>query len=153
MDDQGLVGILHREADSTEQPQAFGDRQSVSIAIFVDTNALDVLHNEIGQSFFSAPTIKEPYDAGVVQGCQGLSLVAETPEDFILVRSRLQHLDGDALDKFARAMLFAFIDDAHAALKNFAGDLVAKFILDCEKWHMWMVENCPLKSSPAVSGN
>ena len=123
MDDQVLMGILHREADSTEQLQACGDRQSVSVAIFVDANALDVLHDQIGQAFFGAATIKELYDAGVVQCCQGLPLVAKTAQDFILIRTRLQHFDGYTLAiLFIRT--FSQINDRHAATPNLAQDAV-----------------------------
>ena len=68
-------------------------------------------------------------------------LAGETgPDDF----------DGHAFDEIARAVLLALIDDAHAALKNLAGDFVAKFVLDGEQRHTWMVENCAVKSSPAI---
>ena len=45
MDDEGFMGILHREADGTKQLQTFGNGQSVSGAIFVDANNLDVIHD------------------------------------------------------------------------------------------------------------
>ena len=45
MDDEGFMGVLHCEADGTEQLQTFGNRQSVIVAIFVDANTLDVIHD------------------------------------------------------------------------------------------------------------
>ncbi|MFZ0800618.1 MAG: hypothetical protein WAN70_00500 [Terriglobales bacterium] len=123
MDDEVLMGILHCQADCTEQLQAFGHRQSASIAKFVDANALDVLHDQIGQAFFSAPTVKESHDAGVVQSCQSLSLVAKTPKDFILLGPWLQHFDGYT---FAILVIRTLgqIDYRHAALPNLADDAV-----------------------------
>ena len=61
-------------------------------------------------------------------------------------------LDGDALDEIARAALLGFIHDAHAALKNFADDFIAEFVLDGEQRHARMVGNCPAKSSLAARG-
>ena len=48
-------------------------------------------------------------------------------------------LDGHALDEIARAALLGFIHDAHAALKDFADDFVAEFVLDGEERHVRMV--------------
>ncbi len=44
-------------------------------------------------------------------------------------------LDGHALDKISRAMLFGFIDHAHAAFKNFADHIVAEVALNREERH------------------
>ena len=59
-------------------------------------------------------------------------------------------LDGDTLDKLARAMLLGFVHDAHAALKYLADDLVAEFVLDGKQRHERMVGNCRPMSSPPV---
>ncbi len=66
MDDEGLMGILHREADRAEQPQALADRQPVNVAVFVDTNALDVIHDQIRQALFRASTVEQPHNVGVI---------------------------------------------------------------------------------------
>jgi len=123
MDDQGLVGILHREQTARKQPQAFADRQSVSIAIFVDTNALDVLHDEIGQSLFSAPTIKQPYDAGwsrAARVCRSLRKRRRisslfVPGSNILMATSLRILVIRPLGQ---------IDDRHAPMPNLVEDAV-----------------------------
>ncbi len=65
---------------------------------------------------------------------------------------RADDLDGHALDEFARAVLLGFIDDAHAALKNLADDLVAKLALDGEERHAADGGKMrPAKSSPATA--
>jgi hypothetical protein len=46
-------------------------------------------------------------------------------------------------------MLFGLINDAHAALKYFADDLVMKIILYAEQCHPCMVEKSAALSSPA----
>ena len=48
-------------------------------------------------------------------------------------------LDGDAFDEIARAFLLGFIDNPHAALKDFADDFVVKLALNCEECHGRMV--------------
>ena len=48
-------------------------------------------------------------------------------------------LDGDALGEIARAFLLGFIDNPHAALKDFADDFVAKLALNGEECHGRMV--------------
>ena len=93
-------------------------------------------------------------DVRVDQIRDELGLADEILDEHLLAGEiRADDLDGDALDEIARAVLLAFIDDAHAALKNFADDLVAKFVLDGEQRHARMVGNRPLMSSPAVNGN
>ncbi len=90
-------------------------------------------------------------DVRVDQVGDELGLADEILDEHLLAREiGTNDLDGHALDEVARAVLLGFIDDAHAALKNFADDFVAKFALDCEQRHRRMVENWPLKSSPAL---
>jgi len=47
--------------------------------------------------------------------------------------------------------LFGFIDDTHAAFKNFADNVVTKLVLNREKSRAPMFRICELKSSPAFS--
>ena len=51
------------------------------------------------------------------------------------------------LTKFARAVLLGLENDAHAAFKNLADDLVSKVALDGKKCHAGMFGNCAVKSS------
>jgi hypothetical protein len=55
--------------------------------------------------------------------------------------------DGDPFYKFARAVLFRFVDDSHAAFENFADNVVTKFILDYEERHEPMFNKRGFKSS------
>ena len=61
--------------------------------------------------------------------------------------------DGHALDEFVRTVLIRLIDDAHATLKYFAGDLRPKIALNAEERHAQMVGNCPAMSSSAHGGH
>jgi hypothetical protein len=58
---------------------------------------------------------------------------------------------GNAFDELARAVLFGFIHDAHPAFKNFAYDVVAKFVLNGEERHLAIVLKPELKSSFALA--
>jgi hypothetical protein len=58
--------------------------------------------------------------------------------------------DGDTLYEVARAALFRFIDDAHAAFKNLADNVVSEIALDGEESHAAMLRKVAAKSSARV---
>ena len=63
-----------------------------------------------------------------------LGFADEVIDELFLVGVILANdFDGDALDEIAGAVLFGFVDDAHAAFENFADDFVAKLVLNCEQ--------------------
>src|SRR5262249_24956828 len=76
----------------------------------------DVGMNEIGDQFCFAD---EVINKGVLVGV----ILAD-------------HLDGNTLHEVAGAVLFGFIDHAHAAFEYLAYDLVPKFIFDREESHV-----------------
>ena len=88
-------------------------------------------------------------DVGVNQIGDQFGLADEVLDELFLVGIILtDHLDGDALNKFAGAQLFGFVNDPHAALKNLADDFVTKLILNGEQRHAPMLFKHDLKSSP-----
>ena len=89
-------------------------------------------------------------DVRVNQVGDELGLADEVLDEHLLAGEiRADDLDGHALDEIARAVLLGLENDAHAAFKNLADDLVTKVALDGEKCHAGMVGNCAAKSSPA----
>ena len=79
-------------------------------------------------------------DVGVDQIGDELGLADEVLDEHLLAGEvGADDLDRHALDEIARAVLFRLIDDAHAALKNFADDFVAELALDREERHAGMV--------------
>ena len=69
-----------------------------------------------------------------------LGLADEILDEHLLARViGADDLDGNALHEIARAVLLGFINDAHAALKNFADDFVAELALDRKECHARMV--------------
>src|SRR2546426_685780 len=59
------------------------------------------------------------------------------------------YFDGDAFDEAARAQLLGFVHHTHSAFKNFANDLVMKFVLDGKQGHEAMLIEPTGMSSPA----
>ena len=45
MNDQPLMGIMNRAANTAEHFQSITDRELIVIAVFVDLDAFDVLHD------------------------------------------------------------------------------------------------------------
>ncbi len=80
-----------------------------------------------------------------------LGFADEVLDELLLVGVVLtDHLDGDALDEFARAELLGLIDDPHAALEDLADDLIPELVLDCEEGHAPMLREQEVKSSPSL---
>ncbi len=73
------------------------------------------------------------HNVGVNQIGDQLGLADEILNEHLLAGNvRADDLDGHALDEIARAVLFGFINNAHAALKYFADDFVTEFTLNGE---------------------
>jgi hypothetical protein len=79
-------------------------------------------------------------DVGMDQIGDELGLADEILDEHLLARVMgADDLDGDALGEIARAVLLGFIDNSHAALKDFADDFIAKLALNGEECHGRMV--------------
>ena len=79
-------------------------------------------------------------DVRVDQIGDELGLADEILDEHLLARVMgADDLDGDALGEIARAVLLGFIDNPHAALKDFADDFVLKLALNGEERHGRMV--------------
>ena len=99
-----------------------------------------------------AKALSKAQIASLVAEKNGLSKkkAVEILDEHLLARVvRPDDFDGDALDEIPGAVLLRLIDDAHATLENFPGDVIAEFVLDGEERHARMVGNCLVKSSPA----
>jgi hypothetical protein len=67
-------------------------------------------------------------------------------EAFLIRVAPANYLDGDPFDKIARAVLFGFIDNPHAAIEYLAHNFIAKLALyGEERWHKEHVENLGLQ--------
>ena len=59
MNDQILMRVLNRRTDLTKEFETFVRRELMLIAIPRNASALDVLHNEKGQSILSRAAVKQ----------------------------------------------------------------------------------------------
>ena len=88
-------------------------------------------------------------DVGVDQVRHQLGLADEILDEHLLAGVIVpDDLHGDAFDEIARAVLLGFINDAHAALKNFADDFVAELVLDAEQRHSAHGRKSPCEVKP-----
>ncbi len=126
-----FVGELMRELFQVHAPDQFHRNESHAVRLAKLVGLDDVRVNQVGDELGLADKILE--------------------EHFLAGEIGADDFDGDAFDKSARAVLLGFIHDAHAALKNFADDFIAEFVLDGEKRHARMVGNCPAMSSLAAA--
>jgi hypothetical protein len=63
-----------------------------------------------------------------------LCFANEVLDENLLICERLaNYFDGNAFGKAASTLLFSFVDDAHAALAQFAKDFVMEIALDGEQ--------------------
>ena len=90
-------------------------------------------------------------DARVAQRGGGACLTEEPVERCLVADLPTNDFDGDPFDEIPGATLFRFIDDAHAALKDFADDVVTKFVLNGEQRHVAMLLKVNGKSSFAAN--
>ena len=95
MDDGLLVGVLHPGADFGHQFEPLTRRQPPRVAVVVDRNALDVLHDEVGPPLLGLARVVHPGNARMVHQGQGLPLEFEPGHDRARVHARLDDLQGD----------------------------------------------------------
>src|SRR5690349_20133649 len=90
-------------------------------------------------------------DVGVDQVRHQLRFADEVIDELLLVGVILaHHFDRDSLDEFARPVLLGFIDNAHAAFKDFSYNLVTKFVLNSEESHGANSYHSPIYVKPVL---
>jgi hypothetical protein len=73
-------------------------------------------------------------DVGVDEVSDQLGLADEVLDEHLLAGEMLaDDFHGDAFDEGAGAMLFGFVDDAHATFEDFPCDFVTELTLDGEQ--------------------
>ena len=92
-------------------------------AIFVDPQALYIIHHQVRQPVVSASAVQQLHDIRMVQRGQRLPLVPEAVDDLGSVDTRPQHFDGHA---FAKVLVIALaqIHHGHPAFPELADDAV-----------------------------
>ena len=115
-----LVRVLHRGADSAEQPQALRNRQRLSIAVLGDRSAIDVLHDEERSAIRQRARIQQSRDVRVLERGEDLLFQLEPLQRGLAGDFVPQHLDRDGL---ARRLAFRQVDLAHSAHADAPDDL------------------------------
>jgi len=137
MDDEVLVGVMDGGAYGEEEAEARGDIEFVVVAVFVDGDALDVLHDEVREAFGGGSTVEEEGDVGVIEVGEDLTFAAEAFEDLGVFAIAEDEFDGDL---FAVLIVGAGgeVDGSHAATADFAENFV---LADAGGWlHFSLVE-------------
>src|SRR5262245_14021567 len=96
MNDEPLMGILNRAADTSEQLEALAYGESMLVAPPMNGLAVDELHDKIRKAVFGLAAVYEPRDVGMIERREDLALAAEAIEDLFTVHSRANQLDRDA---------------------------------------------------------
>src|SRR4029434_8117144 len=81
--DKILMSMVHCQTERSEHAQAIFNGHLLRVAILVDGQTLDILHDNVRVAIGSLAAIKQSSDVGVIEGCQDLSLLAKPPEDAI----------------------------------------------------------------------
>ena len=114
--------VLDRPAHGDEELEPLPGGEPLAVAVLVDRDAVDQLHDEERPAAVGGAGVEDPRDVRVVHQGQGLALGLEAGDDLLGVHARLDDLERDlAMD---RALLLGEEDDAHAALAELADDRV-----------------------------
>src|SRR5688572_20105544 len=116
MYDQTAMREIYGGADLPEQAKPLRDVELLRSAVFVEWNALDVLHHEVGKSIGRGAAIHQPCDVWMIERREDLPFVAKSFED--AGRSRV-------IDDLQRAPLPILVvgaldkkDGAHSAVAD-----------------------------------
>ena len=122
VDDALLVCMLDRPAKPLEHRQPIARAHPLLVAVLVDRNPGDVLHDEVRAPRLRAPGVEHLGDVRVVHQRQRLALALEASDHLLRIHAELDDLDRHAALK--RLTLLGEIDAAHASLAQQAENLV-----------------------------
>ncbi len=123
MDDQALVGVLHRPAEQQEELQALRRVELPQLGILAERHPFHVFHDEVGEAVGGGAAIEQARDVRMVEPGEDLPLGAEAPHDRLGVHPAFQDLERDT---FVERVVVAHreINRAHAALAELAHEAV-----------------------------
>ena len=113
-----VVRVLHGSAYLSKQPQTFAHPHFAVIAPTIDSDAFDILHDQVRQALGGCAAIEQPDDVRVVQSRRHLALGAETPQRLLPGHRGVNDFDGDALAVFAIRPLRQ-VYDSHSTVADF----------------------------------
>ena len=122
------AGDEHRHFDRKETPFL-----GQLLAELFKIDAADQLHRNV-ENAFGFPKMVGLDDVGMDQIGDQLGFANEIGDEFLVVGIVLaDNLDRHPFDEIPRALLLGFVNDAHAAFKNLADDVVSQIAIYGEK--------------------
>ncbi len=118
--DAALVGVVNGVGHVGQHADAFTRIQDEAADFGAEVAAFDELHREVGQTVVFAKIV-DGDDVGVFECGGAFSFGAEPLDDFGIGQGRENHLERDTP---VEADLARFVDDTHAAAREFADDFV-----------------------------
>ena len=100
MNDEVLMGVMHRRTHDLKQLQPGRDVQTVRVAVGVDGDAVDVFHDDVGGAVRQRAAIQQMRDVRVIELSQDLALDLEPGLHGVGDRAAEDHLDGHSLVEF-----------------------------------------------------
>lgn len=112
--EEPLMGVVHRGADVAEEGEACRDVEDAPAAVLEDVDAVDVLHDEVGEPLRRGADVQEPRDVRVVEGGKDPALGAEAAEDVVGIEPAAHELDRDVSAEVV-GLVRREVDAAHPA--------------------------------------
>jgi hypothetical protein len=121
VNDQVLMGVLDSVAHTLEQSQALSQRKRVVVAIPIDREAIDVLHDQVRQAVVNT-RVTQSGDVTMIEAGKCLDLGFKVSVVILLQEVIAQGLDGHTISEPTISAL-GEVHDAHASgsdLPNYA---------------------------------
>ena len=123
MDDQVLVGVLHRGTDIEENLEALLRGEVAGSAPFEQGRSLHVLHDEIGLPVGRRSPVEQPRDVRMIEARDDLPLGSEAAIHLIARDADSRQLDRDSLLEVLVGPP-GEVDNSHTAVPDLFDDLV-----------------------------
>jgi hypothetical protein len=151
MNDEVLVGVVHRGANRLKQFQSGIDVQPMRIAESIDGDAVDVLHDDVGASVRQGPAVQEMSDVRMIELGQNLAFQLEPRVHPDRQRSPMHDFDRHLLLEL-RIGAFGQINLAHAAGTQGAQHPIRSYAISHHFWSMHPDQGQLQTTAPGLAG-
>src|SRR5262249_40938380 len=94
VNDEMLVRVFDRRADRAKEFEAASDGEFLCVAVRVNGQAGNKLHDEEGSAIFGSSTVEQAGNVWVIEASQDLALIEEAIEDAVRNRAGVEQLYG-----------------------------------------------------------
>lgn len=123
VDDELAVGVIDGIAEGEEDAKASGEGQGVLVAVLVQPESFDKLHDKVRQAVLAGAAVEQARDVGVDQRGEDLAFHAEAFEGAGVKPTAFDNFDGDGLVDLA-VHAFGAEDGTHAATAEQRAELI-----------------------------